>query len=305
MEVVRLRGETPGGGVVGAGDLVWDLVVGVRAAVPMSRNGSVAGSILQRRGGTVGNTLALVGLAGGRVRGVMASGRDEAGALARGELEAEGVEARHVVEGRTIQVACQVEGASRLMVVDATGRVELGAEAMEGALADLEASEIVYTNLGLLATPAGEVLAQWAHARGAALWCSLSSSEIDAGSAALIRERGAAVVVGNAEEGEACGVEWLWERGVASVLTDAHRPIRVLGDEECWVEAPQAEVVDTTGAGDGFAAGLLLGVLQGRELPAAAGLGGLLGARMCAIPGAQHPRDEVSLRELRSLVGRG
>jgi len=54
-------------------------------------------------------------------------------------------------------------------------------------------------------------------------------------------------------------------------------------------------VVDTTGAGDAWAAGFLFGFLQNWTLPAAGALGSLLGAETVrhlgpAIPDAEWPR---------------
>ena len=65
-----------------------------------------------------------------------------------------------------------------------------------------------------------------------------------------------------------------------------------LGDQGCWlstdkrderIPAPQIEVIDTTGAGDAFAAGLLAALLEGRDLPDACRAGNAAGARI-----AQH-----------------
>ena len=59
--------------------------------------------------------------------------------------------------------------------------------------------------------------------------------------------------------------------------------------------APVARVVDTTGAGDLYAAGFLLGVARGLELETAGRLGSLAAAEIISHIGA---RPEVSLAEL-------
>ena len=75
-----------------------------------------------------------------------------------------------------------------------------------------------------------------------------------------------------------------------------------LGSEGCWlseagqsvhIPAPQVEwVIDTTGAGDAFAAGLLAALRKGKDLPAACRAGVLLGSRTVQFLGAvKLPED--------------
>ena len=59
--------------------------------------------------------------------------------------------------------------------------------------------------------------------------------------------------------------------------------------------APVAKVVDTTGAGDLYAAGFLFGIASGRDLETAGRLGSLAAAEIISHIGA---RPEISLREL-------
>jgi ribokinase len=75
----------------------------------------------------------------------------------------------------------------------------------------------------------------------------------------------------------------------------AHTVIVKMGKEGCWLEssmnsslipAPIAKVVDTTGAGDAFAAGLIAALLQKRNLPEACLAGNQAGARAVEILGA-------------------
>jgi sugar/nucleoside kinase (ribokinase family) len=80
----------------------------------------------------------------------------------------------------------------------------------------------------------------------------------------------------------------LRERGAAAVIVK-------LGAKGCWLEserfsglipAPTVEVVDTTGAGDAFAAGLIRALLNGADLPEACQAGNQAGARMVGKLGA-------------------
>jgi sugar/nucleoside kinase (ribokinase family) len=64
--------------------------------------------------------------------------------------------------------------------------------------------------------------------------------------------------------------------------------------------APVAKVVDTTGAGDLYAAGFLYGIATGRDLEVAGQLGSLAAAEIISHIGA---RPEVSLRDLAKARG--
>ena len=64
--------------------------------------------------------------------------------------------------------------------------------------------------------------------------------------------------------------------------------------------SPVAQVVDTTGAGDLFAAGFLYGYTHGRTLVNCALLGALAAAEVISHIGA---RPETSLRELMTRSG--
>ncbi|MCI0521092.1 MAG: carbohydrate kinase family protein [Chloroflexi bacterium] len=80
----------------------------------------------------------------------------------------------------------------------------------------------------------------------------------------------------------------LREAGAASVIVK-------LGGEGCWLEcasfsgriaAGKAEVVDTTGAGDAFAAGLIAALLDGKSLAEACMAGNAAGGRAVSAAGA-------------------
>lgn len=83
---------------------------------------------------------------------------------------------------------------------------------------------------------------------------------------------------------------------VAALTRSERGSVVVAGDEVHVVDAqPVAHVVDTTGAGDAYAAGFLFGLTQGKDLATCARLGGIASAEVISHLGA---RPEVSLREL-------
>jgi len=78
-----------------------------------------------------------------------------------------------------------------------------------------------------------------------------------------------------------------------SIILEGGRSVRIAAE-------PVARVVDTTGAGDLYAAGFLLGVARGLDLEVAGRLGSLAAAEIISHMGA---RPEVSLKELAHARG--
>jgi sugar/nucleoside kinase (ribokinase family) len=84
--------------------------------------------------------------------------------------------------------------------------------------------------------------------------------------------------------------------GLAAITRSARGCVVIEGSEHHAVPAhPVAKVVDTTGAGDLFAAGFLYGLTHGKSLPDCGRLGGLAAAEVISHYGA---RPEKSLKQL-------
>ena len=83
---------------------------------------------------------------------------------------------------------------------------------------------------------------------------------------------------------------------VAAVTRGAKGSVVISGDQRVAVDAfPVDKVIDTTGAGDQYAAGFLLGLARGLSLEDAGKLGSLAAAEVIAHWG---PRPMTSLAEL-------
>lgn len=83
---------------------------------------------------------------------------------------------------------------------------------------------------------------------------------------------------------------------IAAITRDSRGSVIVNGREKIFVEAEKiSDVVDTTGAGDLYAAGFLYGIVKGRSLGTCATIGGITASEIITHYGA---RPEVSLRGL-------
>jgi sugar/nucleoside kinase (ribokinase family) len=85
------------------------------------------------------------------------------------------------------------------------------------------------------------------------------------------------------------------EVGVACITLSEKGSVVVAGPETYEIPAHPVEVVDTTGAGDLYAAGFLYGYTTGRSLPRSGELGSLAAAEVISHIGA---RPEISLATL-------
>ncbi len=88
---------------------------------------------------------------------------------------------------------------------------------------------------------------------------------------------------------------------IAAITRGAQGSVILAEGTRHLVEAfPVAAVVDTTGAGDQYAAGFMFGLATGRALPDCGGLGALAAAEVI---GHYGPRPALSLRELARANG--
>ena len=241
------------------GDLLLDAIV--RLDRPFARCDDAPARTRSGPGGQAANVAAWAAALGAQARFIGKRGDDPAGELAARGLTALGVDVRGpvVAGGRTGMVVSVVEpDGERTMLSDRGIAPELDAVWLAGC------ERLHLSGYALLQRPhfeAAVTAAGMARAAGALVSVDLSSAALilDLG-AGEFRARLAAVrpdiVLGNEQEhaalGELPAASWALKRG-------AHGCIVARGDERLELPAHPTTVVDTTGAGDAFAAGFLLG----------------------------------------------
>ena len=244
--------------IVTIGDLLLDVIV--RLSQPLAE-GADADAVTQLGpGGQAANVAAWVAELGGASRFVGKRADDEAGRTAAAGLERYGVELRGpVVAGRTGTVVSLVASGERTMASDRGVSPDLHADELDP---EWFADEWLHIpGYSLLRSPIDE-----AALRAAGLAKDVS---VDLSSWSAIRDYGPerfrsrleelqpdVVFANEAEEeiigGPISGTSWIVKHGPRGAR---------FGDDE--LPARSVDVVDTTGAGDAFAAGYLVG---GREL---------------------------------------
>jgi ribokinase len=258
------------------GDLLLDVVV--RLDGPIAEDTDTYGRTKVGAGGQAANVAAWVVALGGSARFIGKRARDAAGRLVGEELASRGVELAgpeaELGTGTVVSVA--TPDGKRTMLSDRG--VSIDFEPAELDTTWLDGCDWLHVPVYSLArSPLRETALR---AMGAAPQVSLDLSATVALEQAgielvreVIAEHRSAVVFGNEDE-----VALLEPEAVTVVLKRGARGVLVRsGGEMREHRARQVEVVDTTGAGDAFAAGFLLG---GAELgvEAAARCVGQLGA---------------------------
>ncbi len=252
------------------GDLVLDVIV--RLDQPLATGADATSRIVLRPGGQAANVAAWVAALGGSSCFIGKRGRDQAGQLAATGLAELGVELLGPVEqdGSGVIVALVDPAGERTMCSDRGVAPFLAPEEIEAAWFE-GCGHLHVSGYALVREPvrfaAGRAIAE-ARAAGAGISIDLSSwSAIrDFGAdrfRSLLIELAPDVVFANEDEERVVGGtigcrHWIVKRGARGASFDG-----VEHDA-----APVAAVVDSTGAGDAFAAGWLVG---GPELALEAG----------------------------------
>ncbi|MEZ0581210.1 carbohydrate kinase family protein [Nocardioides sp. MH1] len=279
--------------VVCVGVHVLDIHVATVDTIPEGSSGALVDTIRMSPAGTAGGTAVVLSKLGAEVASVAAVGDDPMGAALVGLLRDNGVDTSRVTTKQGVQTSASVLpingdgdrpawhciGANGSLTLDdidldlvrSAAHVHVGGPEFLGdaAVAVLEAARSagVTTSVDMLAP--GEPM--WLDAIAA---CLPLVDQFLPNDEQLLGLTGATTLEDAAQV--------LLDRGVGCVaVTAGARGAYVATPEEsAWVPAYAVEVVDTTGCGDSFSAGFLLGRAQGRDLVAAASLGNATAAQV-------------------------
>jgi sugar/nucleoside kinase (ribokinase family) len=250
------------------GDLLLDVIV--RLVDPLEPGTDAAAETRTTAGGQAANVAAWAATLGAEARFVGKRGNDPAGALAAAELKRRDVAVLGpVANGRNgIVVALIGSDGDRAMATDrgvapTLSPNELDVRWFEGC------SHLHLSGYSVMSTPIDEAAARAAklvREQGGGVSVDLASSRVirDFGRKQLRRvidRLRPDVVFANEQERDAFGAldgaggTWVLKRGAAGCAIER-------AGKRTEFDAVPAEVVDTTGAGDAFAAGYLVGGVQ-------------------------------------------
>jgi sugar/nucleoside kinase (ribokinase family) len=277
------------------GDLVEDIVVGLTE--PLGRGTDAAGDIVRTRGGSAANVAsaaAQLGRVPARYLGCI--GPDATGDGLVAGLERDGVEVRVQRRGCTGAIVILVEpGGERTMVPNR------GASMLLETIPDdwLEGLALLHVPAyGFCAEPlATSTLEALRRARDRGIATSIDASSVGALRTygrdrirALLSDIAPDHLIANADEAEFLGLD---EPGyleyTALVVKHGSAPTEARPPGGEWLEVPVVPVeavLDTTGAGDAFAAGYLSAVIVGDGIAAACAAGNAWAAHALGRAGA-------------------
>lgn len=273
------------------GDLVADLIV--LGGSSLERGTDNPAEVRITRGGSAAN-VAMAAAPQHPVRFIGRIGDDTIGRALVAELEAAGVDVRVQRSGRTGAIVVLVDAVGeRTMITDRGASAEL--EAIDSSW--LDDAEWMHLPLYGFVAPASRAALTDAAARAARAGARVS---IDLSSVACLRQLGRellqqivdtvspAVVFANEDESRTAEELGLEVGGAVSVVKRGADPVLVAHDGE-RSEVPVervADVLDSTGAGDAFAAGYIAAALAGADPRESARSGSVVAMSALRRPGA-------------------
>jgi sugar/nucleoside kinase (ribokinase family) len=261
--VLAFHGTIVGVRIAALGDVMLDVIV--RLEEPLAPGGDVRAATRAGAGGQAANVAAWAVALGAEGRCIAKRGDDPAGELVVRELAAHGVEVvGPVVPGATGIVVSVVGDGDRALASDRGIAPSFAPEELDAAWLDCDVLHV--SGYALLRSPISETAlaaARITRERGAAVSVDVAAwTEIRSFGPVEFRELVDAIapdvlfateaeweILGGAYLTAPMGVIKRGARGATVVTEDARLDLVPL----------DAEVVDTTGAGDAFAAGFLLG----------------------------------------------
>ena len=250
------------------GDLLLDVIV--RLEQPLEPGTDAAAATRTGAGGQAANVAAWASALGAEARFVGKRGDDPAAALAAGELARRGVEVfGPVALGRNgVVVSIVGRDGDRAMASDRGVAPTLSADELEPAWFE-GSTHLHLSGYSVMSSPIDEaaaLAAELVRSGGGAISVDLASTRVISNFGAerlrrVLEELHPELVFANEEEREALGssaarhATWVLKRGAAGCAIERN-------DERSEFSALPTEVVDTTGAGDAFAAGYLVGGVE-------------------------------------------
>jgi sugar/nucleoside kinase (ribokinase family) len=277
------------------GDLIEDVVVWLSAEPNM---GTDTDSIIQRtRGGSAANVAMFAALTGTESRFIGQVGNDALGQQLCSALQQAGVDVCVVAEGRTGSIVVLVQpNGERTFLTD---------RGVASHLSLVNAS--LMANVGILHVPSYSLVTE-PLASTSLLYIKAAQSlgaviSIDASSTSVLEHFGVAryksliqsiqpqVFLCNEDEAGLLGVgatEGMPGAALTVIKRGAHSTLAISKNNECSevAVAPVANIVDTTGAGDAFAAGFLPTFVATNDVEVAIARGHAIAARVLRSPGA-------------------
>ena len=277
------------------GDLIEDVVVWLSAEPNL---GTDTDSIIQRtRGGSAANVAMFAALTGTESRFIGQVGNDALGQQLCLALQQAGVDVCVVSEGRTGSIVVLVQpNGERTFLTD---------RGVASHLSLVDAS--LMANVGILHVPSYSLVTE-PLASTSLLYIKAAQSlgaviSIDASSTSVLEHFGVAryksliqsiqpqVFLCNEDEAGLLGVgvtEGMPGAALTVIKRGAHSTLAISqNNEQCEVTvAPVANIVDTTGAGDAFAAGFLPTFVATNDVEVAIARGHTVAARVLRSPGA-------------------
>tara|TARA_R110000868_G_scaffold45045_2_gene149841 strand:- start:10096 stop:11103 length:1008 start_codon:yes stop_codon:yes gene_type:complete len=272
-------------------------------------------------GGSAANTVAGIASLGGRAAYIGKVAKDQLGDIFSHDLRSIGVEfTSFPLEDGPATARCLINvtpdagrsmstflGAAALVTED---DVEAGADALkastiiylEGYLFDREEAKRAYVRAAELAAAAGRQTAltlsdTFCVARHRAAFRHLVAHHIDI----LLANEAELLALYECEDFDMALEQCRKDVAIAAVTRGENGAVLIRGEETVEIKAEAVtRLVDTTGAGDLFASGFLLGLAQGRDLADAGRMGAICAAEIISHFGA---RPECSLKSLAEDAG--
>jgi sugar/nucleoside kinase (ribokinase family) len=279
--------------VVCVGVHVLDIHVATVDSIPEGSTGALVDTIRMSPAGTAGGTAVVLSKLGAEVTSVAAVGDDPLGSVLVDLLRANGVDTSRITTKDGVQTSASVLpingdgdrpawhciGANGSLTLDdidldlvrGADHVHVGGPEFLGdaAVAVLQAAREagVTTSVDMLAP-------------GEPMWLDAIAGCLPLVDLFLPNDEQLLGLTATATLED--GAQALLDRGVGCVAVTAGAKGAYVATpgETAWVPAYAIEVVDTTGCGDSFSAGFLLGRAQGRDLTAAAVLGNATAAQV-------------------------